>query len=88
MHPDRNVLTGALGMESAVMAEFAASPVALRENDVLLFCTDGLHGLVNEQELLAVAANRPSREVCSELVQLAKDRGGFDNITVQIVKML
>ncbi|HEV2689847.1 MAG TPA: Stp1/IreP family PP2C-type Ser/Thr phosphatase [Bryobacteraceae bacterium] len=88
VHPERNVLTAALGMDSAVPLDFPKEPIPLEPNDVLLICTDGLHGLVGNEELLAVAGSTPPRDACQELVRMAKDRGGFDNITVQILRIL
>ncbi len=88
VHPDRNVLTAALGMDSAVPGDFSEAPVPLYPNDILLICTDGLHGLVNDQELRHVSLNNPPRDACRELVRMANERGGFDNITVQILKVI
>jgi PPM family protein phosphatase len=87
VHPDKNVLTAALGMDSAVPGDFSEAPRPLDPNDILLICTDGLHGLVNDRELWHIALNNPPREACRELVRIANDRGGFDNITVQILKL-
>lgn len=84
-HPGRNVLTAALGMEPAALGDFAPRPIALQSRDILLICTDGLHGLVSDEEMLRVATAKRPREACVELVNMAKDRGGFDNITLQIV---
>lgn len=88
VHPERNVLTAALGTQSTVPADFSQDPVPLEPGDVLLLCTDGLHGLVSDQELLYSACTSPAGEACRELVQTAKNRGGFDNITVQILRIL
>jgi serine/threonine protein phosphatase PrpC len=87
VHPGRNILTSALGVESAVQAELADAPVALQPADVLLLCTDGLHGLVSDDEMAAIASTKPPRQACQDLVDLAKSRGGFDNITLQIVRI-
>ena len=84
-HPDRGVLTAALGIGAGVAAEVPEAPIALDPGDVILMCTDGLHDLVSDQELAAVAANPPAA-ACRELIELAKSRGGFDNITVQILR--
>ncbi|MGA8221565.1 MAG: Stp1/IreP family PP2C-type Ser/Thr phosphatase [Candidatus Acidiferrales bacterium] len=85
-HPSRNILTSALGSDSPVEAEFAEAPISLQQGDILLLCTDGLHGLVSDEEMLALAKRNPPREACKELVEMAKARGGFDNITVQILR--
>lgn len=86
-HPDRNILTAALGMPSAVPADFSSEPLPLFPDDVLLLCTDGLHGLVTDQEVLHCAASEPPDQACRELIETAIERGGFDNITVQILRM-
>jgi PPM family protein phosphatase len=88
VHPQRNILTAALGTESAVPADFSQESIPLTPGDVLLLCTDGLHGLVTDQELLSTAGGSPAGDACQELVQTAKNRGGFDNITVQILRIL
>jgi len=88
VHPERNVLTAALGMDSELPLHLPQEPIPLEANDIVLICSDGLHGLVSNEELLGVAAGAPPREACQELVRIAKDRGGFDNITVQILRVL
>ena len=86
VHPQRNVLTAAMGIEPAT-ADFSAAPLPLAAGDSLLICTDGLHGLVTDQEMLAAASSQTPADACKDLVRLAKDRGGFDNITLQILKI-
>ena len=86
-HPERNILVAALGMKAPVPADFSERPIALAAGDVLLLCTDGLHGLVRDQELLESAQNSAPGDACHALVELAKQRGGFDNITVQILRI-
>jgi protein phosphatase len=86
-HPDRNVLVSALGMHGAVAVDVPDAGVPLEPGDTLLVCTDGLHGLVKDAEMLDAVTRCEPRQACQELVQLAKDRGGPDNITVQIVRL-
>lgn len=86
VHPDRNILTAALGMESAVPVEISDVPLEIASGDVVLICTDGLHGLVGDPELLEAATRLTPHEACRELVQRAKDRGGSDNITLEILR--
>jgi len=86
-HPGRNILTSALGADSAGEADIAEAPVVLEPADILLMCTDGLHGLVSDDELAAIASQKKPREACQQLVDLAKSRGGPDNITLQIVRI-
>jgi PPM family protein phosphatase len=86
VHPQRNVLTAAMGIEPAA-ADFSESPLQLHPDDILLICSDGLHGLVSDPEMLANASSLEPVEACKELVRMAKQRGGFDNITLQILKI-
>ncbi|MGA8102884.1 MAG: Stp1/IreP family PP2C-type Ser/Thr phosphatase [Candidatus Acidiferrales bacterium] len=86
-HPGRNILTSALGAESAAPADIAETPMALQAEDILLMCTDGLHGLATDHEMAAIASQNKPPEACRRLVDLAKSRGGFDNITLQIVRI-
>ena len=61
--------------------------MALEDGDTLVLCTDGLWGIVNEEEIVAaVNANSPAQS-CSALVKLALERGGPDNITVQVLRL-
>jgi protein phosphatase len=86
-HPDKNVLVSALGMRGAVSVDVPEAGVPLEQGDTLLICTDGLHGLVNDAELLDAVTRNDPRTACQQLVQLAKDRGGPDNITLQVVRL-
>jgi protein phosphatase len=85
-HECRNVITQALGVESDSLAgDFPAQPRELKQGDIILLCTDGLHGLVESREFALAVANQSLAEACKELVALAKVRGGPDNITVQML---
>jgi serine/threonine protein phosphatase PrpC len=86
-HPDYHVLTAAMGAGDSVPAEFPQAPIALFPDDILLLCTDGLHDLVRDDEMLAMSRQNAPGEACRQLVATAKSRGGFDNITVQILKI-
>lgn len=85
-HEQRNVLTQALGMDSdTVSADFPPDPLEVVPGDIVLMCSDGLHGMVNAREIALTAAGQPLRDACQELVALANARGGPDNITVQML---
>lgn len=85
-HPDRHILLTALGSDFAVPVEIPEAPLELQPEDSLLLCTDGLHAVVSEEEIFAVVTRKPEA-ACRELLQLAKHRGGPDNITLQIVRL-
>lgn len=83
-HPYRNVITRCLGMQVDLEAD--TQQRELKQGDRLLICSDGLSGLVSDDEMLqyVVSSNEPQK-TCEELVQLALDRGGSDNISVVLV---
>jgi len=62
-------------------------PEPLRPEDVLLICSDGLWGQVRDAELLRAVQNKSVEEAGSDLIQLARERGGPDNITVEILRL-
>jgi protein phosphatase len=87
-HPQRHVLTAALGTNGDVNADFTETPVQLGLGDVLVLCTDGLWGQITDQELLSIIESKTPGEACKELVRMAKVRGGPDNITLQILRVV
>jgi PPM family protein phosphatase len=87
-HPQRHILTAALGVGEELTPDSPAQPLVLEEGDVLLLCTDGLWGLVHDDELRDIAARHSPQVSCHEFVDLARKRGGPDNITVQILRVV
>jgi protein phosphatase len=87
-HDNRNVLTAALGVDSdSVAGDFPIDPQELITGDIIAMCTDGLHGLVSDEEIALTTSHQSMREACKELVGRAKVRGGPDNITVQLLRV-
>jgi PPM family protein phosphatase len=85
-HPQRHVLTQALGTDSDPL--FDVRPCILAPGDRVLLCSDGLYGMVDKQLLAATAASgRPLEAIVSELVDIANGEGGHDNITVILVEI-
>lgn len=80
----RNVLTRAIGQDSAVTVDL--DELELQPGDCLLLCSDGLFGMVADEEIAALigAANSPEA-ACRELVACANGRGGRDNISVILI---
>jgi protein phosphatase len=78
----RSVLTNCLGGKNeTVSAEIYK--LTLTHGDQLLLCTDGLSDLVDDQQIASVLAKHPDPQAaCDELIQLALDHGGKDNVTV------
>ena len=85
IHPYRHVLSRALGAE--IDAEPTVSEVDFRPGDVLVLCSDGLWGVVEDEELAETVTRLPNaRDAARALVDLALERGGPDNISVAVVR--
>ncbi|HHY49400.1 MAG TPA: Stp1/IreP family PP2C-type Ser/Thr phosphatase, partial [Alphaproteobacteria bacterium] len=78
----RNVITRALGYQPEVAVDLFRMP--LQPGDVVVLCSDGLHGLVTDEEIRQIASSEPLEAAVDHLVDLANERGGSDNITVLI----
>ena len=83
-HPDRNILDRALGTRQCL--EIMLAPVDLALGDVFFLCSDGLHDLVTSEEIQKQLLNYSLQASCNLLVDLAKRRGGHDNISVVAVR--
>jgi serine/threonine protein phosphatase PrpC len=80
--PMRNMLTRSIGTKEEVAIDPPVG-IELDEGDILVLCTDGLTNLVDEREILSTVHNTPNvRKACAKLVDMARKRGGHDNITV------
>lgn len=86
-HPDRHVLTGALGADGPLEIECPENPLSFAEKDVFVLCTDGFWNLVNDKDLLQVVTTHAPSDACHTLVLMAKERGAPDNVTLQILKI-
>jgi serine/threonine protein phosphatase PrpC len=86
-HPQRNILTAALGTNPDLIMDSPAQPQPLRPDDVLLICSDGLWGQVRDSEILNAVENKTAEQAGRKLIELARERGGPDNITVEILRL-
>lgn len=84
--PRRNVVTRSVGAAATVEVDAGSLDQPLQAGDVLVVCSDGLHGLVAEDEIAWYAAGDSLEKACEELVALANDRGGHDNISVVLAR--
>ena len=86
-HPRKNELTKVMGMRPPCKAHVCTAALEPGKGDLLLLCTDGLYNMVKESEIKAALAHRGYIEDKGmELVNTAKKNGGYDNITLQIIK--
>lgn len=84
-HPRRNVLQRSMGVAEDVEID-VAGPIELREGDTFILCSDGLHGVVKEEELREVAA-MPIDAAADEFLRRALARGAPDNVTVIVARV-
>ena len=85
VHPDKNIITRAVGAADHVEADFFE--VELCEDDRILLCTDGLTNMVRDEEICdTIRQNDNIETAASQLVAMANANGGRDNITVMIIK--
>lgn len=86
-HPRRNVITRVLGMEPWVQAD--ANTITPYTGDRYLLCSDGLHGELDDARIGSVLRRLADpAEAAAELVRLANEAGGRDNITVVVVDVV
>ncbi len=85
-HPQRHILTAALGAGVTIMPDSPEQPIPLEPGNVLVLCSDGLWSLVTDSEILDAINSTHCDEICRRLVEMARERGGPDNITVQVLR--
>jgi protein phosphatase len=84
--PHKNVIVRALGMKETVLVDLSRYP--LQAGDIFVSCSDGLNGMVTDEELLATINTTPDlNQAVNTLIDKANAAGGVDNITVIIVKI-
>ena len=83
-HPQRNLITRAVGTEKYVLADGVSVDVS--SGDYILICSDGLSSYVDESEITDILANTKLNEVVSKLIEAANNSGGKDNVTVVVIK--
>lgn len=84
-HPQKNIITRALGVRDAVKADY--KKVSVKNGDVILMCTDGLTNHVSEDKIFELCHSEDLKNVPEKLINEANDNGGSDNITVALIKI-
>lgn len=86
-HPQRNMLYRSIGTDPAVEVDTRSEQI--EPGDVVLLCSDGLVNHVSDDEIAKAVLSAQDPDVaCEELVALANQRGGRDNITVVVVRVV
>lgn len=85
IHPDKNIITRAIGASATVEADFFE--VDLEKDSQILMCTDGLTNMVRDEDIFRIMNGEETLEEKAEiLVRTANANGGRDNITVMIIR--
>lgn len=83
--PLRNVLTRSVGFDPEVEVDMYTKKVSERE--IYLLCSDGLHGTVNDEEIVKAVSKQSLSSTPQALIDLANQQGGEDNITVVLTRV-
>ena len=88
VHPERNIITQAIGMGDELEVDWAPLPGKPQKGQTYLLCCDGLYGQVEEEQIQTILARTPDLDTaCQHLVALANENGGPDNITVIVAQI-
>ena len=88
-HPRSHILNQAVGCHPDAVVDILEKPVELTGGDVLMLCSDGLSGLVSDEEISLVLQTEENPDLAADrLVQMALAAGGTDNVTVQVIKTI
>ncbi|MCR5826512.1 MAG: Stp1/IreP family PP2C-type Ser/Thr phosphatase [Oscillospiraceae bacterium] len=84
-HPNRNLITRALGPDAEILCDTYVVPFA--QGDSLLLCTDGVTGTARDEELLRTVRDAADGEAAlALLLELVKSRGAPDNVTAVLIR--
>jgi len=84
-HPDKNVITRAIGVSSEVDIDFF--DLKLQEHDIILLCSDGLSNMVKDEEISKIVKTGSDlSEIAARLIERANENGGKDNIAVVLIE--
>lgn len=86
VHPEANRILRALGSAPDVDTEVRAQTIPYIAGDTFVLCSDGLSDLVEPPEILRVVTSAPAPQAVDQLIDLANARGGYDNISVMILR--
>lgn len=83
-HPDKHIITRALGVDSEIKVDFCQEP--FEEDEMLILCSDGLTNYVGNDDIINLTNDGCYYDYADRLVNLANQNGGGDNITVVAVE--
>ena len=84
VHPMRNIITRAVATEDTIDADTQA--LERVKGDIYLVCSDGLHGMMKDEDIQRILADSPDMEAAADaLLRLALDNGGKDNVSFALM---
>jgi protein phosphatase len=86
-HPRRNIIYQSIGMKAQVDIQIIPE-FPIKKGEKYLLCSDGLHGVVPEHQISQSLAESSTSRSAEQLIQIAKDNGGPDNISVIVISTL
>jgi len=87
-HPNKNQLVRSLGIKMELQPEVCRSPVSPANGDLFLICSDGLYGMTGDEVLQHILGQNISlQEKGANMLTIAKQAGGADNITLQLINI-
>ena len=87
IHPERSLLYRAVGVKSDLEIDLT-DRIPVKSGDCFLLCSDGLTNHVMDDEIRRLVLEGTPQQACEKLVLLAMERGGYDNITVQAIRVV
>lgn len=83
-HPDKNIITRAIGVTSDLTIDFFE--MEIKPGDIILMCSDGLTNMIDDEDIRKIVlSQRDIVEIAEKLVNTANENGGKDNITVVLI---
>jgi protein phosphatase len=86
-HADKNIILRALGTHPELKIAVWEQPFPVQPEDRFVLCSDGLYDLVEDEEIKQAVLSAELQTACRNLIALAKERGGHDNITVGLLRL-
>jgi protein phosphatase len=85
-HPRRNILYQSIGIEKEIKPYFR-NDIHIKDGDIFVICSDGLSNMIEEEVIEKEVVLLPiPKDAVMRLIKLANQKGGFDNISVQIIR--
>jgi protein phosphatase len=86
-HEDKNVILRSLGTQPEARVAMWKAAFPIRDQDHFILCSDGLYDLLSDDEIRETVTSSEPQAACDQLIALARERGGHDNITALVIRL-